>query len=243
MLGRDSSTAGHMANGRVAFTPRVQGQVATARVTGEAAAGRMGPMTSRAGAVATLLLAVTMTACGASQPSSAVEDDTSVPTSAAATASPEPSASAETPSAEVTKPPATPVAVKGPPPKPGNPTFKLVKETPRAGGGATQEYKITWTEPKGVADAFLVYGLPDCLRYEKKFDGKPCVVRGMKIPADKLVQLGVAPGDERSMTVSWDIGEIGPGPYSTILIRATNAKGDSIFTIVKSYDVCYACVY
>ena len=159
------------------------------------------------------------------------------------TATPAPSASAETPSAEVTKPPATPVAAKGPPPKPGNPTFKLVKETPGAGGTTTQEYRITWTEPKGVADAFLVYGLPDCLRDQKKFDGKPCVVRGMKIPADKLVQLGVAPGDERSMKVSWDIGEIGPGPYSAILIRATNAKGDSIFTIVKSYDVCYACVY
>ena len=30
---------------------------------------------------------------------------------------------------------------------------------------------------------------------------------------------------------------------SAILLRATNAKGDSIFTIVKSYNVCYACVY
>ena len=150
-----------------------------------------------------------ITACGASQPSSAVEDDTNAPTTSAATPSPAPSASAETPSAEVTEPPATPVAVKGPPPKPGNPTFKLVKETPGAGGTATQEYRITWTAPKGVADSFLVYGLPDCLRDEKKFDGKPCVVRGMKIPADKLVLLGVAPGDERSMTVSWDIGEVG----------------------------------
>ena len=204
----------------------------------------MATMTSRVGAIATLLLAVTMTACGASQPSSAVEDDTSAPkSSATATASPEPSASAETPSAEVTNPPATPVAAKGPPPKPGNPTFKLVKETPGAGGSVTQEYRITWTEPKGVADSFRVYGLPDCLRYEKKFDGKPCVVRGMRIPADKLVQLGVAPGDERSMNVSWDVGEVGGGPYTTILLRATNAKGDSIFTIVKSYNVCYACVY
>ena len=213
-------------------------------MTGAAAAGRMAAMRSTRGAVGLLLIAMAMTACGASQPSSAVEDDTSAPTTpAAATASPAPSASAETPSEEITKPPATPGTAKTVPPKPGKPTFKLVKETPGAGGSVTQEYRITWTEPKGVADSFRVYGLPDCLRYEKKFDGKPCVVRGMRIPADKLVQLGVAPGDERSINVSWDVGEVGGGPYTTILLRATNAKGDSIFTIVKSYNVCYACVY
>jgi len=88
-----------------------------------------------------------------------------------------------------------------------------------------------------------VFGLPDCLRYSKAFDNKPCVARGMRIPADKLVQIGVAPGDQRSLTVSWDLAETGPGPYSAILIRATNAKGNSIFTIVHSDDVCFKCVY
>ncbi len=78
-----------------------------------------------------------------------------------------------------------------------------------AQGTFTDTYKITWTEPDGVADSFLVYGLPDCLRDQKKFDGKPCVVKGMKIPADKLTLLGVAPGDQRSMTITWDVGEVG----------------------------------
>jgi hypothetical protein len=200
-------------------------------------------VTARAVASAAVLLSVALSGCGSSEPSSAVEDDTSQPGASIVVASPEPSASAATASPAPSEAAATPVAVKGPPPKPGKPTFKLVKETPGPGHTATQEYRITWTSPKGVADSFLVFGLPDCLRYSKAFDNKPCVVRGMRIPADKLVQLGVAPGDSRSMTVSWDIGEIGPGPYSTILIRATNAKGDSIFTIVHSDDVCFKCVY
>jgi hypothetical protein len=196
------------------------------------------------GAVGLLLIAVAIGACGASQPSSAVEDDTSAPTQAAATASPEPSASAETPSAEVTNPPATPGTAKAIPPKPGKPTFKKVDEVPGDTEGTfKQTFRITWTAPKGVADSFPVYGLPYCLRESKKYNDTPCVVRGMKIPADDLVLLGVAPGDDRSIDVSWEIGEVDVPPYWTILMRATNAKGDSIFTIVKSYDVCFKCTY
>jgi hypothetical protein len=194
-------------------------------------------------AMVSLVLSIAVSGCGSRQPSSAVEDDASQPGASIVVASPEPSASAATATSAPSEPGPTPVAVKGPPPKPGNPTFKLVKETPGPGHTSTQQYRITWTSPKGAADSFLVFGLPDCLRYSRAYDNKPCVVRGMRIPADKLVQLGVAPGDSRSMTVSWDIGEIGPGPYSTILIRATNAKGDSIFTIVHSDDVCFKCVY
>jgi hypothetical protein len=198
---------------------------------------------ARAVASAALLLSVALSGCGSSQPSSAVEDDASPPGASIVVASPAPSASAATTSPVPSEAAATPVAIKGPPPKPGNPTFKLVKETPGRGGTSTVEYKITWTEPKGAADSFLVFGLPDCLRYSKAYDNKPCVARGMPIPVDKLVQLGVAPGDKRSLRVSWDIDEVGPGPYSAILIRATNAKGNSIFTIVHSDDVCFKCVY
>ena len=204
----------------------------------------MAAMTVRFRAAGLLLIAVAISACGASQPSSAVQDDTSAPTQAAATATPEPSASAETPSAEVTKPPPTAGTAKTVPPKPGNPTFKKIAEEPGARAGTfKQTYRITWTEPKGVADSFPVYGLPTCLRDSKKNHGTPCVVRGMKIPADELVLLGVAPGDERSIDVSWEIGEDAYPPYWSVLMRATNAKGNSIFTIVKSYDVCHACVY
>jgi hypothetical protein len=199
--------------------------------------------TARAVASAALLFSVILSGCGSSQPSSAVEDDTSQPGASIVVESPEPSAGTATSAPPPSQPAVMPVAVKGPPPKPGNPTFKLVKETPGAGGTSTVEYKITWTEPKGVADSFLVFGLPDCLRYSQAFDNKPCVARGMRIPVDKLVQIGVAPGDQRSLNVSWDIDEVGPGPYSAILMRATNAKGNSIFTIVHSDDVCFKCVY
>jgi hypothetical protein len=85
--------------------------------------------------------------------------------------------------------------------------------------------------------------LPDCLRDQAKFDGKPCVVKGMKIPADKLTLLGVASGDQRSTTVTWDVGVVDVAPYSTVLIRAKNSKGPSIFTIVHSDDVCHGCTH
>lgn len=82
-----------------------------------------------------------------------------------------------------------------------------------------------------------------CLRDGKQFDGKPCVARGMKIPRAPLVLIGRAPADVRSIRVAWDLGEIGPGPYWSILMRATNSFGDSIFTIVQTENVCYQCTY
>ena len=105
------------------------------------------------------------------------------------------------------------------------------------------EHAITWTEPDGAASGFLVYGVTECLRYAKKNHGKPCLVRGMQIPRTTLKLLGRAPGDARSMTVSWETGGAGPELYQSILIRATNSFGDSIFTIVHTEDVCYQCTY
>jgi hypothetical protein len=201
-------------------------------------------MTPRAGAVAALLLAVALAGCGSSQPSSAAEDVSATTAPSTAPASVEPSASAEPPSEEAPSTTPTAVAARKVPPKPGNPTFKRIDTKPAAAKGMfTETYRITWTEPDGVADSFLVYGMADCLRYSKQHDGEPCVVRGMPIDADTLTLLGVAPGDKRSMEVSWDVGEVDVPPYWTILIRAANSKGNSIFTIVKSYDVCFKCVY
>ena len=77
----------------------------------------------------------------------------------------------------------------------------------------------------------------------KKYDGKPCVARGMRIPADKMTQLASRRATSGRLTISWDIDEMGPGPYSAVLMRATNAKGNSIFTIVHSDDVCFKCTY
>ena len=56
---------------------------------------RMSPMTSRVGATALLLIALTLAGCGASQPSSAVEEGSTSPAASTAAASLAPSASAD----------------------------------------------------------------------------------------------------------------------------------------------------
>jgi hypothetical protein len=215
-------------------------RIVTVRSPGDPARGRDRIRPRRLAAVALGALLV-LGGCSSGPVSQA---GVASPTAAAPAqaASTEPSAAGSvTPSASTAATPApTP---NGPPPKPGNPTFELVKQTPKGGGQSTEEYEITWTSPEGAATSFLVYGVTDCLRYAKKYDGKPCVVRGMKIAKDKLVLLATAPADARSITVSWDVGEIDIPPYAAILIRATNDLGDSIFTIVHSENVCWECVY
>jgi hypothetical protein len=201
-------------------------------------------MTVRMGAIAVLLLAASLAGCGSSAPSSAAEDASATSQASTATGSTDPGASAE-PSTEpnTSSEPESPAALKVPP-KPGNPTFKHVSTKPGPKKFTfTETYKITWTEPKGAADSFLVYGMADCPRYSKKNHRTPCVVRGMPIDVDGLTLLATVPGDKRSTTVSWDMGEVDLPPYSAILMRAANEAGNSIFTIVKSYDVCYQCTY
>jgi hypothetical protein len=165
--------------------------------------------------------------------------------SPASTASEGPAASEPGASAPAASPATTPASGgDAPPPRPGNPTFTLVSSEPDSQAGfTTVTYRITWTAPAGVASRFLVYGLKVCLRDAAKYDAKPCIVRGMKVPVRKLDLLGEAPGDLRSITVSWKIPEVGPGPYWSILMRATNDAGDSIFAIVHSEKVCHDCVY
>jgi len=58
-----------------------------------------------------------------------------------------------------------------------------------------------------------------------------------------MTLLATVPGDKRSATVSWDVGEVDIPPYAAVLMRATNAKGNSIFTIVHADDVCFKCTY
>ena len=139
-------------------------------------------MTARFGVLAGLLLAVAVAGCGSSAPSSDVSILTPAPRgirvrprveapTAGTTASSSPTASATA---------APTVVANGPPPKPGKPTFKRISEVPgQAEGTFTDTFKITWTAPQGHGRPVLVYGLSDCLRDQKKFDGKPCVVKGM----------------------------------------------------------------
>jgi hypothetical protein len=196
-----------------------------------------------AGTAVFAAILVLLAACS-SGPVSQATSLASEPAAATASAAASPEASAE-PVPSATEPPATPTP-KPPtdvPPKPGNPTFTLVSQEPNANGTITETYRITWTEPQGVATRFLVYGVTECLRYAKANDGTPCVARGMKIPRTSLVLIGQAPGDARELEISWETGELGPGPYWSVLMRATNDIGDSIFTIVQTENVCFECVY
>ena len=137
----------------------------------------------------------------------------------------------------------TPAPDRGAPDKPAKVTFKEIDRQDLGGGTQLVTSRLTWTAPDGVADQFLVYGITRCLRDEKAFDGKPCLVRGMRIPKKVQKLLATVPGSDRSVDVSWKEGEIGPGPYAAVLIRATNDLGDSIFSIAWSADVCWQCTY
>lgn len=202
--------------------------------------------------VALALTALLVVGCSA-QPvsqagveSPAASDGSSPAPSAAASAgaSPADTSSPAAPSASTSAPTPTPAPVTGPPPKPADPTWVLVSEVPDSSGKSTETYQVSWTEPNGAASKFLVYGLPECLLSLKKYDGTPCVVPGMKIPVAHLVLLGSAAGDARSMNVSWKTdGGAGPAKYQTILMRATNSLGKSIFTIVHAENVCFGCTY
>ena len=189
-----------------------------------------------------LALALVLGACSA-QPVSEVTDVPQPPTSdAPASAQAESAAppSEPTPS-DATAATPTPAPANAPPGKPTGTTFAIVSEQPGDNGGTKETHRITWQAPEGEATAFLVYGVKDCLRASKAHNGTPCVVKGMKIPRSSLVQIAEAGGGDRSIDVDWVVPASGRQPYAAILLRATNAAGDSIFTIVHSEDVCWRC--
>ena len=208
------------------------------------------------GRVAVLLgMAVLMGACSASPQSGSTE--TQAPTTstgapanptagptvpAAATTTPSPSTTPAVAPTDAPIPAPTAAPWTGLPPKPGNATWTLLEQTPIP-TGIRERYRLAWTEPAGAATTFIAYGVTDCLRYAKRYDGAPCVVKGMAIPKARLVEIGRTPGADRQMVIAYERGGAGPGPYAAILVRAVNGAGRSIFTIAWSEDVCYGCTY
>ena len=195
-----------------------------------------------------LLLASALLAACSSGPQSqttASEGPSAVPASAVPSegpASAEPAS--EVPSEAVATPAPTaeptPLAV---PPKPAKVTWKQIGSKALPGGETRESYRLAWTAQEGLATTFAVYGVTRCLREAAKDAGKPCVVKGMKIPKSALKLIAQVPGSARTVDIAWKVGEIGPGPYSAVLIRATNGAGDSIFTIAWSAEVCVKCTY
>ena len=186
--------------------------------------------------VAAWLLAGLVAACSATPVSNvSTAPETDAPASSAPSIEPTIAPASDGPTSP--PPTATPAPPLAEPSKPTGTTFEVVSKQPLDGGGRRETHRITWKAPAGEASAFLVY----CLRASKKLNGKPCVIRGMPIPRDALALLAQAPGAARSIDVTWQVPKSGRQPYAAVLIRATNAAGDSIFTIVHSEDVCVRC--
>ena len=209
-------------------------------------------MTSQTRAAAMRLLALLLAsalvaACSGGPQSQATESEgpsagpaSAVPSEDPASAEP---ASAPPSVAVVTPAPTaqpTPLAV---PPKPAKVTWKQIGSKALPGGETRESYRLTWAAQEGVATTFTVYGVTRCLREARKYEGKPCVVKGMRIPKNALKLIAQVPGSARTVDIAWKVGEIGPGPYSAVLIRASNDAGDSIFTIAWSAEVCTTCTY
>lgn len=196
--------------------------------------------------VAVLVLAAALAGACSQRPSSQAVDSGS----SGAPATPIASPSAVPPTEAPTSPPATPSAAPAaspPPPgipdKPGDITYEEVDVEPLANGMTRYTYRIEWTAPEGVATSFTVVGVTECLRYAKAYDGKPCLVKGMRIPKGVQEVIAKVAGTERSVDIRWKQGELDLAPWPSILIRASNDAGDSIFAIVWSDTVCWRCTY
>lgn len=219
--------------------------VAAAVSLGEPMTRLTRPALARITAILVVVLAAG--ACSNGPVSEAVESQGSsaapasvVPSEAPPTAEPASEAPSEALATPAPTPKPTPVAI---PPKPGKVAWTSLGSKTLAGGTVRESYRITWTSPEGVAETFKVYGVTTCLRDAKKYDGKPCVVKGMRIPKGTFKLIAQVPGSARSVDIAWQLSEIGPGPYYAVLIRATNSAGDSIFTIAWSAAVCWQCTY
>jgi len=196
---------------------------------------------------AILVVALLAGACSSGPVSQATESQgasdapaSTVPSEAPPSAEPASEAPSEAIATPAPTPKPTPVPI---PSKPAKVTWTSLGSKALAGGKTRVSYRITWSAPKGVAETFKVYGVTTCLRDAKKYDGKPCVVKGMRIPKGTFKLIAQVPGSARSVDIAWQVPEVGPGPYYSVLIRATNAAGDSIFTIAWSADVCWRCTY
>jgi hypothetical protein len=192
-----------------------------------------------------VLVALFVAACGSSGPITDIPTDevTDAPQPTATASSGQPTDVPTTQPTESVPPTIAPTEEPATvePGKPTGVTFDKIGEAKTDSGGTRKTYRITWKAPQGEATAFLVYGVKECLNASKATNHKPCVVRHMSIPRNTLALLAQAPGAARSTEISWTVPKSGKVPYAAVLIRATNAAGNSTFTIVHSENVCWRC--
>ncbi|HUU82868.1 MAG TPA: hypothetical protein VM243_05120 [Phycisphaerae bacterium] len=122
-----------------------------------------------------------------------------------------------------------------PPPRPTNMRWAQIGAPNFESGDNTATYRLRWSAPAGYADEFLVYETRECPRKSKKNDGTPCFVAGTPVNVSQLELQARAPGDARSVKVRLTEGEC--DGHGTILLRARNAYGTSVFSIVEAVNV------
>ena len=100
-------------------------------------------------------------------------------------------------------------------------------------------HDVRWSAPAGYADEFLVYETWECPRPStRQNSGKPCFAAGTKVDTSRLELVATAPGDASSVKVRLTEYECGPS-HGTILLRARNSYGQSVFAIVEAAPVVW----
>jgi hypothetical protein len=100
-------------------------------------------------------------------------------------------------------------------------------------------HRVRWSAPAGYADEFLVYETFECPRPStRKNSGKPCFVAGTPVDTSRLELRAQVAGDVRSARIRLWEAECGPS-HGTILLRARNAFGQSVFAIVEAAPIIW----
>jgi hypothetical protein len=137
------------------------------------------------------------------------------------------------------------------PPKPTGTKLTEVSSTLNADQTAsTLVEKLTWTAPAGYATEFRLYAVTYCPNDSPTAkDGTPCLSPGTPLKASKLRLVKKVDGAARSMTLTHSIPEGLCEPFAwcddtyALVLGAYNAYGQSVFTIVRSIDICKTCTY
>jgi hypothetical protein len=126
------------------------------------------------------------------------------------------------------------------PPRPTNTRLQQIEQPDFVNGdNHPLLHRVRWSSPAGYADEFLVYETFACPRPStKENNGKPCFVAGTPVDTSTLVLVAAAAGDARSVKVRLWEGECVEG-HGTILLRARNAYGRSVFAIVEAAPVIW----
>jgi hypothetical protein len=126
------------------------------------------------------------------------------------------------------------------PPRPTNTRLQQIEQPDYENGDDRPLlHRVRWSAPADYADEFLVYETFECPRPStKENSGKPCFVAGTPVDTSRLELRAKAAGDARSVKVRLTEYECGPS-HGTVLLRARNAYGKSVFAIVEAAPIIW----